>query len=52
MGNKKFEKLKIKLTEKNERILREIHQFHKIKISFEKYVNHYIVDKLFWDGFE
>ena len=49
---KKFEKLKIELTEKNERILREIHQFIVKDISFEKYVNNYITDKLFWDGFE
>lgn len=48
---KRFEKMKIELSEKNERIFREIHQFTK-GISLEAYINNYIADKLFWDGFE
>ena len=49
---KKFEKLKIELTEGNERRLREVYQFVKRDISFGKFINNYIKDKLFWDGIE
>ena len=48
---KKFQKLKIELTEENERKLREIHQYTK-DIFFEEFVNNYLKDKLLKDGFE
>lgn len=48
---KKFQKLKIELTKGNERKLREIYQYTK-NITFEKFINNYLKDKLFRDGFE
>ena len=51
--SKKFEKLKIELTEKNERILREIYQFNKgVDISFETFINNWIADGLYISGFK
>ena len=48
---KKFEKLKIELTENNERILREIHQFCPTEYSFEQFVNSWIENELYNKGF-
>ena len=48
----KFEKLKIELTEKNERIFRGIYQFMKRNISFEEFINNWIADDLYMRGFE
>ena len=47
-----FEKLKIELTEKNERIFRGIYQFMKRNISFEEFINNWIADDLYMKGFE
>ena len=48
----KFEKLKIKLNEKNERIFREMHQFIKRDCSFEEFINDWIEEELYMNGFE
>lgn len=47
-----FEKLKIELTEKNERIFREMHQFVPSDYSFEKFINSWIENELMKAGFE
>jgi hypothetical protein len=43
---KKFEKLKIELSENNERIFREAYQFIERNYSFEEFVNDWIADEL------
>lgn len=48
-----FERLSIKLTEKNERIFREMHQFVRdIGYPFEKFINDWIDEHLTNLGFE
>lgn len=56
---KKFEKLKIELSKKNERIFREMYQFTKAednsiiyKTSFDKFINDWIETELLMSGFE
>lgn len=49
---KKFEKLKIKLTENNEKMFREIYQFVETTYSFEEFINNWIKHKLSKDGLE
>ncbi len=46
---KKFEKLKIELTEENERKFRELHQFSEI-VSFEEFINIWIAGALYASG--
>ena len=47
-----FEKLKIELSENNERIFREIYQFIKRNITFEKFINNWIEQELHMNGFD
>lgn len=49
---KKFKKLKIALTEKNERILREMHQFVPLDYTFEEFVNNWLRVTLKNKGFK
>lgn len=49
---KEFEKLKIELSEKNERIFREVYQFVPSDYSFEKFINSWIENELMMAGFE
>lgn len=48
---KKYRKIKIKLTKKNEQKFREIYQFLKRDYSFEVFVNDWIADELYMNGF-
>ena len=47
-----FEKLKIELTENNERIFREMYQFISRQTSLETFINRWIANKLYMSGFE
>lgn len=47
-----FEKLKIELSEKNERIFREIYQFIKRDYPLEEFINDWIEQELTMSGFE
>lgn len=46
-----YEKLKIELSEENERKLREIYQFDLVDGSFEVFVNKWISNELYFSGF-
>lgn len=46
-----YQKIKIELSESNERKFREIHQFIHKDISFEQFINNWISEVLHMEGF-